>query len=170
MKRFTDFIDNLNVWIGKAASFLILPLIFVIMYEVLSRYLFNAPARWSNEISQYLLVAIVMLGGGYCLVESEHVNVDIFYRNFNWRTRAVVEILTFFMVVSFVTAIVWKGGELSYDALIRDKRSQTILAMPLFPSMVMVPIGAALIGLQSLARALRAVVNLSRGIDPGKES
>jgi TRAP-type mannitol/chloroaromatic compound transport system permease small subunit len=170
MKRMSDFIDRLNTWIGRTAAFLILPLVFVIMYEVVSRYLFNAPTRWSNEISQYLLVAVVMLGGGYCLVDNEHVNVDIFYRKFTWRTRAVVEILTFILVVSFVAAIVWKGGELSYDALIHDKRSQTILAMPLFPSMVLVPIGAVLIGLQSLARALRAVIHLACGTEPGKES
>lgn len=170
MKRFCDLIDRLNGWIGKTASFLILPLVFVIMYEVVSRYLFNAPTRWSNEISQYLLVAVVMLGGGYCLADNEHVNVDIFYRNFSRKTRAVIEILTFFVVLSFVTAIVWKGGDLCYDALIHDKRSQTILAMPLFPSMIMVPVGAVLIGLQSLAKALRAVMQLIGPTQSGKEN
>ncbi len=89
MKHLSDFIDRLNTWIGRTAAFLILPLVFVIMYEVISRYLFNSPTRWSNEISQYLLVAVVMLGGAYCLADNEHVNVDIFYRNFTWRTRAV---------------------------------------------------------------------------------
>ena len=170
MKHLSDFIDRLNTWIGRTAAFLILPLVFVIMYEVISRYLFNSPTRWSNEISQYLLVAVVMLGGAYCLADNEHVNVDIFYRNFTWRTRAFVEILTFFMVISFVTAIVWKGGEVCYDALIQGKRSQTIFAMPLFPSMVLVPIGAILIGLQSLARALRAVIQLTCGANSGKET
>ncbi len=74
------------------------------------------------------------------------------------------------MVISFVTAIVWKGGEVCYDALIQGKRSQTIFAMPLFPSMVLVPIGAILIGLQSLARALRAVIQLTCGANSGKET
>ena len=107
MNRFCDFIDRLNTWVGRKAAFLILPLVFVIMYEVLSRYLFNAPTRWSNEISQYLLVAVVMLGGGYCLADNEHVNVDIFYRNFTWRTRAIVEILTFINALFGIDILVY---------------------------------------------------------------
>ena len=160
MKVLCDGIDGLSRWIGRAAAFLILPLVFVIMYEVVSRYLFNAPTRWSNEITQYLLTAVVMLGGAYCLADNEHVNVDIFYRNFSPTTRHIVDILTFLVVATFVSAMVWKGGEASYDAFVHGKRSQTIMEMPLFPSMVMVPIGAFLLGLQSFSKALRAVLRL----------
>lgn len=169
MKSLSDAIDRLNRWVGRTAALLILPLIFVIIYEVLSRYLFNAPTRWSNEITGYLLTAIVMLGGGYCLADNEHVSVDIFYRNFGPTTRDIVEILTFLVVLSFATAMVWKGAISSYDALVEGKRSQTVMEMPLFPSMVMVPIGAALLGLQSLSKALRAVIRLSSGQRSGKE-
>jgi len=35
---------------------------------------------------------------------------------------------------------------MSYEAWVHDKRSMTILEFPLFPSMVLVPIGAALLG------------------------
>ena len=171
MLALSDAIERLNRWVGRTAAMLILPLIFIMMYEVVSRYLFNAPTRWSNEITGYLLTAIVMLGGGYCLADNEHVSVDIFQRHFTPTTRDLVELLTFLVVATFTVAMVWKGGVSSYDALIQDKRSQTIMEMPLFPSMVMVPIGAALLGLQSLARALRAVIRLRSGQPQnGKES
>jgi len=160
MNRLSKAIDRMNTWVGKAASFLILVLIAVLIYEVLSRYLLNAPTKWSNEISQYLLTGVVMLGGGYCLAGREHVRVDVLYRNFSPRTRCVIEILTFLIVVTFVSAIVWKGGELCYDAWVQDKRSMTILELPLFPSMVLVPIGAFLIGLQSLGHALQSFLEL----------
>ncbi|MEW6260578.1 MAG: TRAP transporter small permease [Thermodesulfobacteriota bacterium] len=171
MKRFWHTIDNVNRWIGRTCAWLILPLTLIILYEVISRYIFNAPTRWSNEISQYLLVAIVMLGGAYCLADNEHVNVDIFYRNFSQRKRDLVEMLTCLVVLSFVSAMVWKGGEASWEALVRMKRSQSILELPLFPSMVMVPIGAALLGLQSLVRAIQAFERWrSRNRTPGKEA
>ena len=135
------------------------------MYEVVSRYFFNAPTRWSNEISQYLLAAVAMLGAGYCLVHDDHVRVDILHRNFGPKARAVIDILTFLLVLVFVSAIIWKGGELCWDALDHDKRSMTILELPLFPSMVMVPIGGILLGLQSLAHALRALFLLTGNSD-----
>ena len=48
MKKFLDFIDNVNIWIGRVFSFLILILVSTILYEVVARYFFNAPTRWSN--------------------------------------------------------------------------------------------------------------------------
>jgi TRAP-type mannitol/chloroaromatic compound transport system permease small subunit len=161
VKRFCDFIDRINIGIGKISSFLILILVAIVMYEVVSRYLFNAPTQWTNELSEYLLTGVVMMGGAYCLAEKEHVRVDIIHRNFSDRTQAWIEIFTFFLVLTFVTAIVWKGGEASFDAFIHDRRSMSVMEMPLFPSMVLVPVGAFLLGLQSLAGALRAVLQLT---------
>ena len=168
MRKAIDTIRQVNIWVGKAASFLILVLIAVLMIEVLSRYLFDAPTKWSNEISQYLLVGVVMLGGGYCLSAGEHVRVDILYRNFTSKTRCLIEVLTFLLVMTVVVAIVWKGGEICYDAFVQNKRSMTILELPLFPSMVLVPIGALLLGMQSFGQALEAVLEVA-GHDRSRE-
>jgi TRAP-type mannitol/chloroaromatic compound transport system permease small subunit len=165
MRKFLNFVDKMNLWVGRVFAFLILFLVIAIMYEVVSRYFFNAPTRWSNEISQYLLTGVVMLGAGFCLVHDAHVRVDILHRNFSPRTRAVVDLISFLLIFMFVSAMVWKGGELCVDAFIHDKRSMTILEMPLFPSMVMVPIGGVLLGLQGMVRAIRAVLLLTKGSD-----
>jgi TRAP-type mannitol/chloroaromatic compound transport system permease small subunit len=160
MKKFADAIDRINVWAGQIASFIILALIGAVIYEVVSRYLFNAPTKWSSEISQYLQAGAVLLGGGYCLVSDGHVRVDILHGKFKPGAQKWVEILTFLVVLCFTFAMIWQGAETSYEAWIHDKRSMTILEFPLFPSMVLVPIGAALLLLQSLARALRALDGL----------
>ena len=174
MKKFLNFVDKLNLWIGRVFAFLILFLVFTIMYEVVSRYFFNAPTRWSNEISQYILAGVVMLGAGFCLVHDGHVRVDIFHRNFGPRARAVVDLVSFLLIFIFVVAMVWKGGELCQDALMQDKRSMTILEMPLFPSMILVPMGGVLLGLQGLVRAIRGIYLLANGPDlnpdPGREA
>lgn len=160
MNRIATWIDGINTTIGKIASFLIFPIIVIIMIEVVSRYFFNAPTTWVNEITQYLMVAVAMLGGGYCYAADDHVRVDILYHRFSKKGKAAVEVITFFVVLSAVIALVGWGGDLCYDALIHWKRSSTILELPLFPSMVLVPIGAFLIGLQSFARGLRGLMTL----------
>lgn len=161
MERLCNFIDALSKWVGKIASFLILVMIAIIMFEVISRYLFNAPTKWVNELSEYLLAGVVMLGGAYCLAEFDHVRVDIFHRNFGRGMNAAVEVFTCLLVLSFVSAMVWKGGEVSWDTFIHDTRSMTIMEMPLFPSMVLVPVGALLLGLQSISCALRSILQLT---------
>jgi TRAP-type mannitol/chloroaromatic compound transport system permease small subunit len=160
MKKLADAIDRINLQVGQAASFIILALIGAVMYEVVSRYLFNAPTKWSGEMSQYLQAGVVLLGGGYCLTTDGHVRVDILHGKFKPRAQKVIEILTFMVVLCFASAMVWQGAEASYEAWVHDKRSMTILEFPLFPSMVLVPIGAALLLLQSFGRALRALHEL----------
>ena len=160
MQRWVQLIDRINIAIGKLSAFILLPLIAILIYEVFCRYLLNSPTKWSNEISQYLQVAVVMLGSAYCLAADDHVRMDVFYNNFSDRKRAVVELLSFFSVLVFASAIVWYGGELCYDALVHDKRTNTILELPLFPSMVLVPIGAFFLWLQSLSRGLRGLMTL----------
>lgn len=161
MKKVIDFIERVNTWVATTVSFLILVLVGVVMFEVVSRSIFHAPTQWVDEISRYLLVGVVMLGGGYCLADDAHVRVDIFYRNFGPRARSILEIITFLIVLTFTTVIIWKGGILSWEALMEGKRSNTILGLPLFPSMVLVPIGAGLLALQSFARALKAFGELT---------
>jgi len=171
MKKLADAIDRFNIWAGQIASFIILALIGAVIYEVVSRYLFNAPTKWSSEISQYLQAGIVLLGGGYCLISDGHVRVDILHGKFKPQAQQLVEILTFLVVLCFAFAMIWEGTKVSYEAWVHDKRSMTILEFPLFPSMVLVPIGAALLLLQSFGRALRALDGLiSASREPrGKE-
>jgi TRAP-type mannitol/chloroaromatic compound transport system permease small subunit len=80
----------------------------------------------------------------------------------------LIEVLTFLLVMTVVVAIVWKGGEICYDAFVQNKRSMTILELPLFPSMVLVPIGALLLGMQSFGQALEAVLEVA-GHDRSRE-
>jgi len=160
MKKLADAIDRFTIWVGQAASVIILALIATVIYEVVSRYFFNAPTKWSSEISQYLQAGAVLLGGGYCLVTDGHVRVDILHGKFKPGAQKAIEILTFLVVLCFAFAMIWEGAQVSYEAWIHDKRSMTILEFPLFPSMVLVPIGAALLLLQSLGRALRALDGL----------
>jgi TRAP-type mannitol/chloroaromatic compound transport system permease small subunit len=174
MEKLCDLIDRINTWAGRVAGYLILFLMAFVVYEVGSRYLFNSPTKWSSELSQYMLAAVVLLSGGFCLIDDGHVRVDILYRNFKPGTRALVEMISFVMICLFAGAMVWKGGELCWDAFVHNKKSMTIMEMPLFPSMVMVPVGAVLLGLQSLARTIRAFMKMHGtrgvGVANGKEA
>ena len=53
--------------VGRVVSLGIFLLIGVVMYEVLARYFFNLPTRWTYDTSGWLQVAYVFLGGAYAL-------------------------------------------------------------------------------------------------------
>src|ERR687892_2491350 len=47
---------------GSVCVLLFATMIVVVFYEVVSRYLFNAPTFWSGELARYAMVWLVLLG------------------------------------------------------------------------------------------------------------
>lgn len=145
------------------SSYVIGLIVLMMSYEVVSRYLFNAPTVWSGELCQYGMCFASLLGGGYALIKDQHVRVDIVFRFFNFKQRAFIELATWWVVVLFLLVLIWKGGELTIDAYLGDERSMTLLELPMFYSLAMVPVGAALLLIQTIIRMVRNVLNLLLG-------
>lgn len=60
------------------AGFLLFPaLIICCVYEVVARYLFDAPTIWSFDITFMLHGALFMLSGAYGLQKKVHVRIDL---------------------------------------------------------------------------------------------
>lgn len=161
--RLIKLIGAANTWVARVVCGLTIIMTATICYEVVCRYFLNAPTDWSNELNQYLLRGMSMLGGGYCLLQDQHVRVDVVYMRLSVRRRAVVELCSWWLLILFCLVMAIWGGELSWEALVKDKRSMSILETPLFPSMVMVPLGAFLVLMQGVARILGNILILKAG-------
>jgi len=160
VRAICEWIDLINLWAGKLSSYVVGLIVLMMSYEVVSRYVFNAPTVWSGELCQYGMCFASLLGGGYTLMQDKHVRVDIIYRLFNFKSRAALELATWWIVILFLLVMIWKGGELAIDAYVGDEKSMTFLELPLFYSLAMVPMGAGLLLLQAVARMVRNVLNL----------
>ena len=155
MKRFLKVIDRISEQSGKAVSFLVIFLVFVILYEIFVRYLFNSPTIWAHEIAQMIYGAYVILLGAYVLQRKGHVNVDILYNRFRPRTRAIIDLFTWLLFFYFCGLLLLKGGEMAWDSLKVLETEPTSFAPPVYPIKMMIPLGALLILLQGLAKFIR---------------
>lgn len=153
-------INSLTLWVERIFSFTVVVMALSICWEVFCRYLLNSPTDWVNETNQYLLCVMSMLGGGFCLLMDQHVRVDFFFRLQTEKRRAAMELLTWWLAALFCIVIIWWGGEMAIEALVKNKLSDTILEMPLWPSLFMVPVGAVLLLLQIISRSLRNILVL----------
>ena len=100
VKRILRFIGDINEYTGRITSCLILVLAGVLCWEVLVRGVFNAPTIWAHESTGFFFGAYFMVGGAYALRHNAHVNVDIFYRRFKPRTRAIIDLVTSVLFLS----------------------------------------------------------------------
>src|SRR3990172_11767535 len=81
MARTITAIDTLSLWTGKLVAWLILPLIFAMVYEIVARYYFLPPTISPYDLSRMVYGAHFMLGAAYALSKGVHIRSDFLYRD-----------------------------------------------------------------------------------------
>ena len=78
MDAFIRITERITKSVGIMASFAIVPLVLATCYEVLARYVFDAPTIWAYEIGYTLTGSHFLLGMAYTLAVGAHIRIDIF--------------------------------------------------------------------------------------------
>ena len=74
-----NLLDKAIVRIGNALSLLFLFTVAISFYEVVMRYVFNAPTIWVHESASFLGACLFVFGGIYALATNKHVRVVLIY-------------------------------------------------------------------------------------------
>ncbi len=152
MKRLLKAIDGISEWSGKLFAFLLWPGVAVLVYEIVARYIFDAPTIWAHGTSQRIFAAYYFIGGAYVLLHKSHINMDVIYSRFSLRTRAILDVIGASLFFAFCGVLLWWGAEFGWASLIRLEPDNTPFRAPLYPVKLMIPLGALLILLQGLAK------------------
>ena len=161
--RFLQGIDWFNDRAGRLISYLVVPVLGVLIIEVVARYIFNSPTRWGHETAQLIFGAYAVLLGAYALRHKAHVNVELFYHRWSPRTRAIVDLFSWGLFWLFIILLLWKGGQAGWTSLIRLDRTNTSWAPPYYPFKLTIPLGAFLIAMQGLALYIRNIYTAITG-------
>lgn len=115
MNSFLKAVDRLSGSMGLLAAWIVLPLIFVTVYEVFSRYLFNSPTIWAYEIGYMVTGANFLLGAAFALREHAHIRIDVLYSRFSVKIKALIDVLGYLLL--FLPVGIWLSYRLGFYAL-----------------------------------------------------
>lgn len=90
--RISQWLDAAMTAIGKGASWLWVVVTGVIIYAVVSRYVFGQGSVLLEEVQWHLAGAGWLLGLAYTLVVDDHVRVDVLHERLSLRTQAWIEL------------------------------------------------------------------------------
>jgi len=97
-------------WTGAAiATLLVLVTLVIVGYSVVKRYLLGTPVTWTDELSGYLVVAIVMLGAAEALRRGDHISVDLLTSRAGVRIRRLLDFWSLLSVAAFTAAIIYSA-------------------------------------------------------------
>ena len=129
--------------------------------NVLLRYLFSVGSVWSQELEWHLLVPLVLFGMSYALRHGEHVRVDIFYGRFSPKNKARVDLLSAVLGIAISVLIIWLSLSYVEQAYAINESSADPGGLPhRFIIKALIPVGFALLLLQSVAAALKSIESL----------
>jgi TRAP-type mannitol/chloroaromatic compound transport system permease small subunit len=160
--KLSGIIDNINLRLGKATTWLILIVVVISAGNAVMRYAINWSSNGLLEIQWYLFSAIFLLCSGYVLLNNEHIRIDVITGRLSPRAQNWIDvfgILVFLLPMAMITLYLswpvfinaWDSGEGSPNpgGLIR------------WPVRLLMPVGFLLLTLQGFSELIKRVAFLA---------
>lgn len=166
--RVADGLDWFIDRVGRITGWCAFALVSVMSFNVLLRYFFNTGSVAMQELEWHLMAPICLLGLSYSLLLDGHVKVDIFYSRFPERLKRFVDLVSMLLVSAVVAFLIYVSipyVEQSYSIGEQSPDPGGLTHRWILKSML--PIGFALLLIQSISATLRA---LAAVIDPDLQS
>jgi TRAP-type C4-dicarboxylate transport system permease small subunit len=141
--------------LGVLGQLVLLFMVLTICYDVVMRYVFVAPTTWSLEVNTFLIVFLAALPAADALFADAQLRIGFIAERLPARARRGLQVLTAVLGVGFCLIMVWKGGQMSLQALQYDERMSTPLGTPMVVPYLFLPVGFGVLALAFLARLLR---------------
>ncbi len=161
---FSSWIDTFIDRQGRLCSLLILPLCGVVIYEVIMRYIFNAPTIWGFEMTTFLYGLHFMLGLAYTERHSGHVKVDILTARIKKKPAIFLSIITslviFVPILSLLSFWTWAFAIKSTQMM---EKNATSWAPPIWPIKLLMAFSFTLLLLQGVSKLVQDIQSLKSG-------
>ena len=160
--RIADWLDGLSEWTGRIIAWMTLAMVLVTFLIVVLRYAFNLGWIAMQESVLYMHATVFMLGAAYTLKHDQHVRVDIFYRRMGPRGRAFVDLVgTLCLLIPVCLFILDSSLDYVREAWAIREASPEAGGLPwVYLLKTLIPLMAALLLLQGVSMALRALLRL----------
>jgi TRAP-type mannitol/chloroaromatic compound transport system permease small subunit len=160
MQRVLRAIDNMNDWAGKTVAWLLIPMVFITVFEVVMRYVFNMPTLWAWDVNRQLQGAVVVLGIGYALLHDNHVRVDVIITRISPRKRLWVEAIIYPVLIAFLGILIYRLIPYTWMSVRVFANYTSAWGPPIWPLKILMTLGFIALFLQALVNWTRNLISL----------
>jgi TRAP-type mannitol/chloroaromatic compound transport system permease small subunit len=153
----TKFIDKLNEWVARVASYFMVALVLTLVYEVVSRYAFRSPTLWSYDMTYMLSSIFLIFGMAYTFRMRGHVMVDLISERLPKRVAAALActmaLLLFFPFLGHLIRVMIPNLQMSW--LFKERAAAGTWLPPIYPFKAWLLAGLLLLVLQGIAEFIK---------------
>jgi TRAP-type C4-dicarboxylate transport system permease small subunit len=162
LERFVVRWENI---FGALAMALLVAAGALICTDVLLRYGFGRPIMGSAEIIEYTLVYIAFLGASWAVPRGAHIDIDVAVQAMPPSWQRVCATLSNLVSLAVALVLTVFGAFATWSAFARHAFRPSVLEIPLWIVLIIIPIGSALLALRFLRETLVCAEAVATGRD-----
>nr|CAD6617231.1 C4-dicarboxylate ABC transporter permease [Rhizobium sp. TCK] len=148
LKTYVRVVDRFNRGVGRVTMYLIFVMMGILLWSSMSKAFF-LPSLWTLEMAQFVMSAYFLLGGAYSLQLDSHVRMDLAYGRWSPRTKAIVDVVTIFMLFTYLFLLLYGGISSTNYAIQYSETSYSSWSPYMAPIKIVMVIGIFLTLLQA---------------------
>lgn len=150
--------QRLTFYVCYVSMFMLIPMMFLTSTDVIGRRFFGRPISGAVELSEYMLVVVILLGLAYTQQVKGHPRVTLVTSRLPVLLQAVLEVIMAILGLLIISIVIWQGWVLAtgrMSTIVSD-----VLRIPQLPFRLLVSVGGALFLLELLVDLAIAVAKL----------
>jgi C4-dicarboxylate transporter, DctQ subunit len=148
VKKIAKCIQRLNYFFYFLSELNVLLVTLIVFISVVSRYCFNKPLEWSEEITAYMFVFVVFLGAADVASRNGHIRLDFLSDRLEGGKRKFLDIIMHGIALFWSSLICWSSWKAVFMAYDFEFASSSLLRFPLFIPYSFLATGLLLLSLQ----------------------
>jgi len=151
-------LDRLSDGLARVAGWAYFAIGLMMAYEVATRYFFNAPTIWAEELSRLVFVWASLIAAAGLLHRNQHITVTVVTDRLGPRGRRAARATALAFVLAFAVVVCWYGTPIAVNSLERGRTTGTMMDLPNWWAQAAVPVAFLLVALQAILELLRTVL------------
>lgn len=83
----------------------------ILAASIILRFFFDQPVAWSNTITRYAYIHIVLLGAAVSYMEGSHAQIDVVYERVSERMKLVFDLVHYSVMLFLCLVLTIMGGK-----------------------------------------------------------
>lgn len=139
----TNGLERFSERIILLTGLAVLAMTLMVSYDVLMRYFLDQPQLFVDDLTSFLLVAVIFLGAGPVFYRGGHIRVDLVTNRLKPRTQSRMRVITLFIGIVLLGIVIYETMVSTMGAF-QTGRVSAVMNYPLWTGMIFIPLGLIL--------------------------
>ena len=110
-------VDRISIFVGEKISIVFLISVVFTEYEVIMRYVFNAPTIWVHDSAAALSATGFLLAGTYAMQANRHMRITVVYDIMPKKIQRILDFVQHIFILFFMTLFTYACWKLAVPAV-----------------------------------------------------